>query len=106
MNTSKTNIAAVSSYITIVGCVIALFMNLEEKNPITSFHIRQSFGLSVLFILIGIIIGNFDSWMVSGSFYLFFVSLWTYGFIGALQGEMREIPLLGSFFQKLFKSLS
>jgi hypothetical protein len=30
--------------------------------------------------------------------------LWSYGFLGAIQGKCLSIPLLGGVFQKLFSS--
>ncbi|MHA3789129.1 hypothetical protein ACX0HA_13025 [Flavobacterium hauense] len=101
----KTN--AIIAYLHIIGCIIAMVMNsdAEKKSAFASFHIRQSLGLTLLSMLLGSTISNFDSWLVTGPFYLFFIVLWTYGFIGAIQGQMNLIPLLGPFFQKLFKGL-
>lgn len=97
---------AIISYITILGSIIAIFMNLEPKNSFAGFHIRQAFGLNLTFYLLGYFVGNFDSWMISGAFYIFFSVLWIYGLIGAIQGEMKAIPLLGEYFQKWFKNLA
>ena len=36
------------SYITVIGTLIAFFMNQENKNPFTSFHVRQALGLWLL----------------------------------------------------------
>ena len=41
--------SAIISYITIVGTIIAYFMNMEEKNEFASFHIRQAFGINITF---------------------------------------------------------
>jgi uncharacterized membrane protein len=43
--------------------------------------------------------------MISSAFYVFYFILWIYGFLGALQGEMKLIPLLGEQFQKIFKNI-
>lgn len=99
----KTN--AIISYLTIIGCIIAIVMNSEHKNPFASFHIRQALGLQLLFFALGYPVGTFDSWMVSSAFYLFFFILWIYGFLGAVSGRMNEVPLVGPLFQKIFKSL-
>ncbi|KGO90603.1 DUF4870 domain-containing protein [Flavobacterium suncheonense] len=97
---------AIISYLTILGSIIAIFMNLEPKNPFAGFHIRQAFGLNITFYILAYFIGYFDSWMISGAFYVFIVVLWFYGFIGAIQGEMKIVPLLGEYFQKWFKNLA
>jgi uncharacterized membrane protein len=103
METGKTT--AIISYLTIIGAIIAIFMNLEKKNTFAAFHIRQALGIFVSFFLIGYFIGYFDSWMISSAFYVFYFILWIYGFLGALQGEMKLIPLLGEQFQKIFKNI-
>lgn len=99
----KTN--AIISYLTIIGCIIAIVMNSEHKNPFASFHIRQALGLQLLFFALGYPVGTFDSWMVTSAFYIFFFILWIYGFIGSVSGKMNEVPLVGPLFQKIFKSL-
>ena len=103
IETGKTT--AIISYLTIIGAIIAIFMNLEKKNTFSAFHIRQALGIFVSFFLIGYFIGYFDSWMISSAFYVFYFILWIYGFLGALQGEMKLIPLLGEQFQKIFKNI-
>lgn len=100
-NTGKT--AATVAYLTIFGTIIAFFMNFEERNEYAYFHIRQAMGLFATFFFISLFIGYFDSVMISGSFYVFFIVLWFYGFMSALNNSMKPVPLLGEFYQKLFK---
>lgn len=97
--------AAIVAYLTIIGAVIAIFMNSENKSNFASFHIRQALGIFLTFFALGYIIGYFDNWMISGAFYLFFFILWIYGFLGALNGETKKVPLVGDFYQNLFKGL-
>lgn len=97
---------AIVSYITIIGAIIAVFMNQENKNTFASFHIRQALGIFSSFFLIGYFIGYFDSWMISSAFYVFYFILWIYGFLAALQGQTKLIPLLGEQFQKIFKNIN
>jgi len=102
----KSKKTAIVAYFTIVGSVIAIFMNQEEsKSEFASFHIRQALGLFCSFFLLGYFVGYANSWTVSAAFYLFYFILWIYGFLGALQGQKRELPLVGAFFQTTFKSL-
>lgn len=97
--------AAIVSYITIIGAVVAIFMNNEKKNTFTSFHIRQALGIFLTFFAVGFIISALDSWSITYAYWIFFFVLWIYGFSGALQGQTRTVPILGDLFQKLFKSL-
>lgn len=98
--------AAITGYILIVGVLIAMSMNAEKKNEFASFHIRQSLGLSITFISLGLIVSNFDSLLISGSMWLFVSVLWAYGIFTAITGQAKPLPLLGVFFQKAFKSIS
>jgi len=105
METQPDKKIAVIGYFTIIGCIVAMIMNSDKKHPFASFHTRQALGIFLLFFALGYPIGYFDSWTITMGFYLFFFILWIYGFIGALQYEQREVPLLGKLFQKLFKGI-
>ena len=108
MNTiEKGKTAAITSYILIIGVLIAMSMNTaEDKNDFASFHIRQALGLSLTFISLGLIISNFDSAMISISMWVFLSILWTYGIFSAINGQTKPVPLLGNYFQKWFKSIN
>lgn len=97
--------AAITSYILIVGVLIAMSMNSENKNSFASFHIRQALGLSLAFISFGAIISNFDSFYITFPMWICISVLWTYGIFSAIQGHTRPIPLVGELFQKWFKSI-
>ena len=94
--------AAITSYILIVGVLIAMSMNSENKNSFASFHIRQALGLTITFLSLGLIVSNFDSLMISATMWIFVSILWTYGFFTAIKGDMKPLPLLGNLFQKVF----
>ncbi|HEU4495860.1 MAG TPA: hypothetical protein VFR70_02295 [Flavobacterium sp.] len=98
--------SAITSYILIVGVLIAMSMNSEDKNAFASFHIRQAAGLSLTFISLGLIISNFDNAMIAVAMWIFISVLWTYGLATAIKGETAPVPLLGNYFQKWFKSIS
>jgi len=94
--------AAAFSYITFVGLIIAYFMNHEVKNPFASFHIRQSLGLTLSYFLIMIPLSMLNIPSASIGFLILFFVLWLYGIISAFQGNMRPIPFVGDFYQKVF----
>lgn len=104
--TGQAKTTAIVAYITIIGTIIAYFMNLEPKDTFASFHIRQAFGINITFYLIGALMGLFDQGFIVGAFYLFFIVLWGYGLVMAIKGEMREVPILGPLFQKWFSTIS
>ncbi|WP_194768369.1 hypothetical protein [Tamlana sp. I1] len=96
---------AIISYITIFGVIIAYYLNNENKSDFASFHIRQSLGLWLTFFALGYIVGSFDNWLVTSSFYLFFVILFIYGFSNAVARKKQIVPLVGAFYQKIFANL-
>lgn len=98
--------AAIVAYITIIGTIIAYFMNNETKNPFASFHIRQALGVHLTFYLLGVLVSAFDTWMISSAFYIFILILWGYGLVAAIQGERNEVPVLGSYYQKWFSTIN
>jgi uncharacterized membrane protein len=103
MDNGKTT--AIISYFTFLGAIIAIFMNLEDKKPLASFHIRQSLGIFCVFFLTGYVMSGFKDPMINLSFLISFFALWLFGFISAIEGNTREIPFIGPFFQKFFKSI-
>ena len=96
---------AIISYLTIIGTIIAFYMNNETKNTFASFHIRQALGLWLTFFALGYIVGNFDSWFITLSFWIFFGVLFIFGFMTAVSGRTQTTPILGDFYQKIFASL-
>lgn len=102
----KGKTAAITSYILGIGVFIAMSMNSEDKNPFASFHIRQGLGITITFISLGLILGNFNSLMISVPMWAFVFVLWSYGIITAVKGESKPMPLLGNLFQKWLKDIS
>lgn len=95
---------AIVSYFTFVGLLIAIILNLEKKNPFTSFHIRQMFGLIIMLIVSNVTEKYIDSWLGTIFWIITFVC-WLYGLFYALQGKYKEIPYLGSKFQEWFRNI-
>lgn len=104
VETGKT--AAIIAYLTIVGTIIAYFINNDNKNSFASFHIRQALGIHITYFLLGALVSIFDSWMISITFWVFIIILWGYGLITAIQGEQKEVPMLGNNFQKWFSTIN
>lgn len=104
---------ALLSYLTWIGLIIAMILYYQPKNkqPFAAFHLRQSLGLSLLAILI---IGLFR---MSGSDLFYFslpslfvllslVLLWVLGFKSAMDENEKPVPVMGSFFQKMFSFIN
>lgn len=98
----KGRTAAIASYLTIVGAFIAISMNSDSMNPFARFHIRQAFGLHLLFLGCALFLSVWFSMYAWMALYLFYFVLWLYGFIGAISGRLNSLPVLGPYFQKWF----
>lgn len=95
--------AAIAAYLTIIGTLIAWSMNQESRNKFAAFHIRQAIGLDLLWVVLAFTISGFDRWFLSFPFWILFIVLWGFGFLGAIQGQISLIPIFGKYFQKWFK---
>ncbi len=103
---------AVVAYLTLLGALIAISMNIDPKYPFGRFHARQAFGLHVSFILCALLISLVFEFYTGMGFWLYYsvwlglyaayFVLWIYGFLGALQGRTRLVPLVGNAFQRWF----
>lgn len=102
----KGKTTAIVSHLTIIGCVISIFMNQEEnRSNFASFYIRQTLGIFLTQFILAYPIGYFDSWMISSAFWVFIIVLWAYSFVGCLNKEIKLVPVLGELYQQFFKNL-
>lgn len=104
MKTKPNNTFAIVAYLWWIGFLIAYFKNQSERNPFSSFHIRQVLGLllintgaSVVYKYIGDTIGSL---LILATFIL-----WLIGLVSAIKGEAKPVPLVGESFQSWFKNL-
>lgn len=92
-------VIAIVSYITWIGWLVALLLNMEKKNEFGRFHIRQSLLLMIAATVLSWI--PFIGWILAIIVFVF----WIMGLIYAIQGEEKEVPVLGPLAQDWFKSL-
>jgi uncharacterized membrane protein len=90
---------AIVAHITLIGWIIALVVNNQEKDELTSFYIRQVLGLMIIGLLGMIPFLGFIAGIVV-------LIGWVISLIGAAQGEMKPIPVLGEYFQEWFSGIS
>lgn len=96
---------SIISYLTIIGWIIALVMN-NPKQSLASFHIRQMAGILIVGIALSLLnyVPMMGGLLRSIGGILVFI-MWILGFISAIQGEEKPIPIVGEYFQDWFKSL-
>jgi uncharacterized membrane protein len=100
---------AIISYLTIVGRIIAYVMHGNNKSQLGAIHVRQSLFLMLsgftiaiaqwFFFLIPIL-----GWIISILLYFVLMGLfvlWIIGLIAAINGEEKEVPVLGRKAQQI-----
>ncbi|WP_422079896.1 hypothetical protein [Ulvibacterium sp.] len=100
--TNEGKTTAIVAYLTMVGALIAITMNVEPKNSFARFHTRQAFGLHLCFLGFALFLSVWFNPYAWYGLYISYLALWFYGFLGALKGEEKTIPILGLYFQKWF----
>jgi len=96
------------AYLWLIGWVIALVMHNGNKTDLGAYHVRQALGLMILWLavtIINTILAFAGIPFVGYIFSLGLFVLWIMGFIGAIQGEKKPVPLLGEQFQQWFKGV-
>jgi len=91
---------AIIAHITLIGWIVALVMNNnEKKTEFASFYIRQMLGLVIIGFVLSIIpVVNLFGWIVS-------LALWIMSLLGAIGGKESLTPVVGEKFQEWFKSI-
>jgi uncharacterized membrane protein len=88
----KNKLNAVLSYLGIL-IIVPLLSEDAKKSSFAKFHLNQG-----LVLLLASIIGSFVFWIpfIGWAAAVFVFVLWLMGIIGAIQGEMKRVPLLGN----------
>ena len=90
---------AIVAHIYWIGWVIVLVLNSNDKDELTSFYLRQLLGLFLFSIVIAFVpVINIFGWIITFIF-------WLISLLGAVNGERKEIPLVGNLFQDWFKGI-
>jgi len=112
--------AGIVSYITIIGWLIAYFaMHNEKKTELGSYQLRQTlllyivgFGIYIIWaVVVSALLFSFSltlAWLfllVDWVIRLGLFALWLIGFIGAVNGQKKPIPLIGEKAQTMFPGI-
>jgi len=104
-NTPLGKSTALIAYAPFVGFFIAFFINQEKRHPFATWHIKNMFGLFLLFISSMVIQTGID-FTIGDIFWAICVVLWIYSWIQAFMGKEKGIPFLSEKFQEWFTFLS
>ncbi|WP_333862395.1 hypothetical protein [Sphingobacterium sp.] len=97
---------AIISYLTIIGLVAAIIMNSKEKTALGQFHIRQSIGISVTGMALGLLrfVPGIGGIAISIVGLLLLVAL-ILGLMSAFSGERKPLPFIGEKYQEWFNMI-
>ena len=99
---SNAQLIAVISYLTFIGWIIAFVLYQNDKSEFAIYHIRQSLGIVILGVVGWVIFWiPILGWLCA----IFLFVMWLMGLIYAAQGEAKPVPVLGNFFQDIFKGI-
>lgn len=92
---------AIISYLTWLGWIIALVMHSSNKSSLGAYHLRQTLMLHLT--AIGFYILQFILFFAGGFLgFIIWIAwvgllvLWVMGFISAINGEEKPIPVIGA----------
>jgi len=92
-----------------IGIVIAIVMHNGKKTTLGAYHLRQSLGLLltalaswVPCIIISMIpVVNMLMLLLGPLLGIAFFVLWVMGLLSAINGQMKPLPVVGEYYQKL-----
>ena len=92
-------LVAIFSYITPIGWVLALILNLNNKTSLGSFHIRQALLIFVAWMVLSWI--PVIGWIIA----VVLLILLLMGLMYAINAKEKEVPIIGPLSQQWFKGL-
>ena len=101
---------ALLAYITIIGFIIAIVMHSSKKTTLGAYHLRQMLGLIVTgfgvwipcMIISLIPMVNLVMIVLGPAVMVGLFVFWVMGFIAAINGQKKPVPLVGELYQKWF----
>jgi uncharacterized membrane protein len=99
--------AAIVAYITLIGFVVAVILHGNKKTQLGAYHLRQSLGLMLLWVVsffVNVVLGfiPFVGWLVALAIWAGLLVLWVMGLLAAANGEMKPVPVVGTYFEQWF----
>lgn len=98
-NPDQGKTVAIVAHLTVIGFVVALILNGQNRTEFGVFYLRQLLGLWIIGLVLGFIpiVGCFSAVAV-----LIFVIM---SLINAINGNTKPVPLVGTYFQDWFKGV-
>lgn len=97
---------ATIAYITFVGLIIAVVMNKDKKEEFANYHIKQSLGLALTGLAVGILsIIPYLGWIIWIVGIIVLTYMWVMGLMNAINKRQVAVPLLGEKYEEWFKNM-
>jgi uncharacterized membrane protein len=101
--------AAILSYLTLLGFIVAIVLNNSKKTKIGIFHLRQVLGFFLTLIAVAVcqivlVFIPILGWLAIFLLWCSMLVLWVIGLIGAIRGQMTLMPVVGPMYQKWFSN--
>jgi len=94
---------AIVSYLTLIGFLAGIILHQNRKTTVGAFHLRQMLGIALTAAAASLcLIVPILGWIVWLLMAIGLFILWTLGFISAVKGDMRPVPILGEHYQRWF----
>lgn len=105
--TTDDKTAAIVSYLTLIGFIVAVILHSSKKTHLGAYHLRQSLGLMLTAIVVWVaammfVFVPFVGWLINLAAWVAVFGLWVIGLVGAINGQMKPVPVLGEYYQKWF----
>ncbi|MBT8262363.1 MAG: hypothetical protein KJO05_06045 [Bacteroidia bacterium] len=97
---------AIIAYITIVGLLIAISMNKDEPHDFATWHIKNMFGLTLMFFIS--VAMSYQEYLLFPGRIFFFGSMffWLFSLVMAIANKKVGIPFLSDKFDSWFTFLN
>ncbi len=96
---------ALIAYAPFVGFLIAYFINRDERHEFATWHIKNMFGLFILFI-VSLIVQSQINIKIGDLIWLFCFVIWFYCWVMAFFNKKKGFPFLSEKFQQWFTFLN
>ncbi len=93
--------AFLSVLLLIIGFILAIIV--KRDNKYVMFYAKQSLGLFIAWVIVAVIGGllkaiiPFVGDVIYGIAAILLIVLWIFGLVYSLSGEMKEVPIIGSY---------
>lgn len=97
---------AILSYLTLIGFVVAIVLQMDKKTSLGGFHLGQVLGNSI-FALVGSVLWVIPilGWIAGGVIAILALINWIAGLISAIGEKEKTMPIMGKKFDNWFGDL-